>query len=127
MTHHDMDREAGRVRDAIVELREADARDARSASSFHAVLRRKAASSGQWRFDYRRAMLAASLVALAVLGYRMMLGRSAPLELPREVAALAAWRPMTDVLLDTPGRHLLRGGMPLGASILDVNFNGALR
>lgn len=122
------DREAERVRAAIAELRQADALRARAGASLFDVLQRSAGrrSRGRVRLRPWRMLAAASLAALAILGYRAV-NRVTPLELPREVAALSAWRPMTDVLLDTPGRHLLRGGAPLGASILDVNSTGAFR
>ena len=127
---HDSGKDAERVRAAMLELRAAvasDAGDARSEASFHAVLHRRAPSRRPWRLDPRKVLLAASIAGLAVLGYRAAMARSEQLELPREVAALSMWRPMTDVLLDTPGRQLLRGGTPFGASILDINLDGALR
>jgi hypothetical protein len=124
MTHHDGDAEL--VRDAIADLRAGDTIDARAGDSFAATLHRVPAR-GSRRATVRTALLAASVVALAVLGYRVAGVRPTPLELPREVAALSAWRPLTDPLLETPGRELLRGGTPLGTSILDLNLNGVLR
>jgi hypothetical protein len=126
MTHHDGDAEL--VRNAIAELRAADTIDSRAGDSFAAMLRRVPARRNR-RVTARTVLLAASVVALAVVGYRVadVQPTPPPLELPREVAALSAWRPMTDPLLETPGRELLRGGRPLGTSILDLNLNGALR
>ena len=49
------------------------------------------------------------------------------LTVPPDVVALVAWRPMTDALLETPGRELLRQPPPLGASILDTGTGGNLR
>lgn len=124
MMHHDSDAEL--VRAAIAELRAGDASEAGAGDSFDAALRRVPARRNR-RVTARTVLLAASVAAIAVLGYRVAGVRPVPLELPREVAALSAWRPLTDPLLDTPGRELLRGGTPLGASILDVNLNGVLR
>lgn len=121
------DRDAERVRAAIAELREGDALHASAGAPFHAVLRRDRRSPRRVRLHPWRMLAAASLAGLVIFGYRAAAGRAKPLELPREVAALSAWRPMTDVLLETPGRQLLRGGSPLGASILDVNSTGAFR
>lgn len=125
MTLHDSDAEL--VRAAIGELRTADTRDARAGESFAAVLRHRVPERGNFRVTWRTVLVAASVVALAVLGYHTVGAHSRRLELPREVAALSTWRPMTDALLETPGHELLRGGTPLGESILDVNFTGALR
>ena len=118
-----------RVRRAVRELRDADARrDA--APSFAAVLSRDRARPG-WRVSPARLALAAALVVAAVLGARAVRSppepAPAPLRLPREVAALSTWRPITDVLLETPGRRLLRDASPLDASIINVNITGESR
>ena len=63
-------------------------------------------------------MLAAGLVLLASgTAYRTMVAHKR-LTVPREIAALAAWRPATDVLLATPGSALLRSSPNLGLSLL---------
>ena len=116
-----------RVRDAIQELRVADAEARRAAPSFESVLRRRVERG--WRPSVARLAVAATLVIAAVAGYRAVRGATRPerLVLPREVAALSAWRPMTDVLLETPGRQMLQNPAPLGASIINVNFTGVPR
>jgi len=116
-----------RVRDAIQELRVADAEARRAAPSFESVLRRRVERG--WRPSVARLAVAATLVIAAVAGYGAMRGGtpSERMVLPREVAALSAWRPMTDVLLETPGRQMLQNPAPLGASIINVNFTGVPR
>jgi hypothetical protein len=65
-------------------------------------------------------------VVAAVGVYRAL---SAPprLMVPSEVVALSAWRPTTDVLLQTSVRDLLRQSPQLGASLIDINIAGDLR
>lgn len=120
MTHEELRR-------AVQELRDADARRA-VVPSFAAVLGRARARPA-WRVSPVRLALAASLLVASVLGARAVFARPepAPLRLPREVAALSGWRPITDVLLETPGRRLLRDAAPLDASIINVNITGELR
>jgi hypothetical protein len=70
--------------------------------------------------------LAATLLIVAVLGYRAATSRPR-LTLPREVAALSTWRPVTDVLLENSTGALLRSSSPLSESLINVNTQGALR
>lgn len=121
MTHPDRDTEA--LRSALADLRAAD--EAR-APRFGDVVDRRRRVRAQ-RLSPMKAAFAAALVAAALLGYRVTAGRAGRLTLPKEVAALSAWRPLTDVLLETPGRNLLRSASPLGASIINVNTKGELR
>lgn len=125
MTRYDRDDES--LRSAFAELRAADER---SAPSFEDVLARRA-SSGRSTFTGasagRRFAIAAGLVLVAGLTYRVIDARAARLTVPREVIALSAWRPGTDVLLDTPGRSLLRHAPQLGASMIDVKLKGEFR
>ena len=117
-----------RIRDAIQELRSADGQGRRSAPSFESVVRRRAQRNDAWRPSIARLAVAATLVIAAVFGYRAREGtRAERIVLPREVAALSTWRPMTDALLETPGRQMLRNPAPLGASIINVNFTGVPR
>jgi hypothetical protein len=125
MSPYDRDDES--LRSAFAELRVADER---SAPSFEDVRARRA-PSGRSVFAAasvgRRLAVAAGLVLLAGLAYRMIGARTARLTVPREVIALSAWRPGTDVLLDTPARSLLRHAPQLGASLIDVKLTGEFR
>jgi hypothetical protein len=63
-------------------------------------------------------LLAAALVLLASgTEYRAIVARRR-FTVPREIVALAAWRPGTDVLLATPGSAMLRSSPSLDASLL---------
>jgi hypothetical protein len=71
----------------------------------------------------------AAVVLLAVGSAYRAVTHSDQLIVPREVIALASWRPSTDVLLETPGRDLLRatptlGTSILGATVLDIRSTG---
>ena len=115
------------VRRAIEELRESDLRSG-DTPSLPGLLQRKHVRR-QLRIAWPRSarlVLAVALLLVAVFGYGR-LTRPAPMSLPREVIALSTWRPMTDVLLDTPGRELLRDATPLGRSIINVNTTGVSR
>jgi hypothetical protein len=123
MTAHDRDDEA--LRSAFAELRVADER---SAPSFEDVLSRRASRAPfVGAAAARRLAVAAGLVLAAGLTYHAIGVRAARLTVPREVIALSAWRPGTDVLLDTPGRNLLRHAPQLGASLIDVKLKGEFR
>lgn len=121
MTHPDRDSEA--LRSALSELR---AVDEQQAPQFREIVDRRRRVRAQ-RLSPMKLAFAAALVAAAVLGYRVTAERAGRLTLPKEVAALSAWRPLTDVLLETPSRNLLRSASPLGASIINVNIKGELR
>jgi hypothetical protein len=114
MTTHDRDDE--RLRGALAELRTAERA---GAPPFATVLARRAKRPASARRPSMRvALLAAALVLLASgTAYRAIVARR-PLRVPREVVALVAWRPPTDVFLTTPGSALLRTPPPLGASLL---------
>jgi hypothetical protein len=93
--------EGSAVRDS---LRAADERDA---PVFYAVVARaRRPRVSAWHPP--RAALAVALVLVigGTLVYRS--ARPQPLTVPDEVLALSSWRPMTDVLLGTPNRGLLR-------------------
>jgi hypothetical protein len=120
-----------RLRDAIQELRATERATLKAAPSFESVLRRRAQRREVYRPSVTRLAVAAALVIAAVASYRAVReeggARSERLVLPREVAALSTWRPMTDVLLETPGRQVLRSPAPLGASIINIDFTGVPR
>ena len=116
--------ESDDVRRAIQELRDRDTRFAGAPSLASVMQRRRTPRTARLVSPVRIALAAAALV-VAVLGYGISVRRPhpapphrTPLVLPREVAALSTWRPMTDVLLNTPGRELLRDTSPLGRSII---------
>jgi hypothetical protein len=123
MTHHDRDDES--LRSAFAELRAADQR---SAPAFEDVVaRRVAAQPIGGAPAVRRLAIAAGLVLATGLAYRAIAARAGRLTVPTEVIALSAWRPATDVLLETPGRSLLKHAPRLGASMIDITPPGELR
>jgi len=123
MTH--CDRDADSVRAAIEALRLADSRRSDTAApAFRSVLTRQRKVRAPVRFSPARLAAAAAVVTTLALGYRATTGRPKGLTLPTEVAALANWRPVTDVLLETPGRYLLRETPSLGASIISATITG---
>jgi hypothetical protein len=110
------DRDDETLRSALAELR---AEERAGAPAFEGVLARRTHRPG-------RRGLAPMLLGLAAAGlvflasgtaYRAMVARKR-LTVPREIVALAAWRPATDVLLATPGSALLRSSPNLGLSLL---------
>lgn len=117
------DHESDVIRSAVRELRAADER---AAPSFGAVLsRRRTGRAVAWPVG--RLVLAASLLLAvgAAVAYRATLpGR---LTLPPEVVALSAWRPITDVLLETPNRSLLSETPRLSASFISTRYTGDIR
>lgn len=125
MTQRDMPDD---VRRAIQEVRDRDMLSG-DAPSLAAVLRRRHVRGGPRTASPARLAFAAALVVAVVLGYRSIAHslRREAMPLPREVLALSRWRAMTDVLLETPGRDLLRDTSPLAGSIINVNTTGAFR
>lgn len=121
MTEHDRDDEA--MRAALADLRAADEREA---PAFDEVLARGASASHS-RLHVGRLAIAAALVLAAVGVYRALSARGSRLTVPSEVVALSAWHPATDVLLETPGKNLLRQTPQLGASLIDISITGDFR
>jgi len=103
------------LRAAFSELQE---QEQRGTPSFASVLAERPAERERL-FGGLSLRLAVAVTAIVLVGatYRLV-ARATRLTVPREVVALAAWRPATDVLLETPGSTLLRGVPRLGASIL---------
>ena len=123
MTPLDRDDEA--LRSVFAELRGADER---STPSFEDVVARRVSRAPfVVASAARRFAIAAGLVLAAGFMYRAISARASRLTVPREVIALSTWRPGTDVLLDTPGRNLLRHAPQLGASLIDVKLKGDFR
>jgi hypothetical protein len=114
VTTHDRDDET--LRSALAELR---AEERAGAPPFDRVLARRTHRPGSPGLrPMLLGLVAAGLVLLASgTAYRAIVARKR-LTVPREVAALAAWRPATDVLLATPGSALLRSSPDLGLSLL---------
>ena len=112
MTTHDRDDDA--LRGALAELR---TEDRAGAPSFEHVLARRTRQSGSTRrASILVGLLAASLLLLVTdTARRAIVGRPR-LTVPREIVALAAWRPATDMLLATPGSALLRSSPALARS-----------
>jgi hypothetical protein len=129
VTTHDRDAEA--LRDAIAELR---ATERGEAPSFDDVLARR--TDERWATSpasMRLRLVAAGLVLLVVgAAYRAIVAPRR-LTVPREIVALAVWRPATDVFLATPGSALLRSSPTLGTSLLgampvtDIGSGGGQR
>jgi hypothetical protein len=119
------DRDDAAIRAALADLRAADEREA---PAFDAILARRA-SSLRARPHVGRLAIAAGLVLAAVGVYSVLraLGGGPRLTVPREVAALSTWRPVTDVLLETPARDVLRHMPRLGSSLIDISITGDFR
>jgi hypothetical protein len=117
------DRDDDAIRAAFEHLRVADRREA---PSFDAVLQRRQQSSPV-RPPWRSLAIAAVLVLVAGVTYRASTTRRERLTVPKEVVALSAWRPATDVLLETPVRNLLRETPQLGSSLINSKITGELR
>jgi hypothetical protein len=111
------------LRASLADLRAADELEA---PAFDAVLARRASTS-RARPHVGRLAIAAGLVLAAAGIYRVVSTRAPRLTVPSEVVALSTWRPATDVLLETPGRDMLRYTPQLGASLIDINLTGDLR
>lgn len=114
MTTPDDDRA---LREAFSELR---AEERRELPSFAKVLARRLAERERLVSRLPLLRLAAAMTAFVLVGaaYQFLSTRATRLTVPRAVVALAAWRPATDVLLETPGSTMLRELPRLGASIL---------
>ena len=127
MTQRDREYEA--LRAALEELR---AGDEGETPAFDAILRLRASRRSLERRQLRRLALAAGLAVAAGLmvatgiGYRAVIARGDRLTVPREVVSLSAWRPASDVLLETPVRDLLKAPQ-LGASLINTGIPGDLR
>jgi hypothetical protein len=65
-----------------------------------------------------RAVIAAALLLVVGSALIYKSARPQPLTVPAEVLALSSWRPMTDALLETSNRQLLREVPRLDASLL---------
>jgi hypothetical protein len=113
VTTHDPEDDA--LRGALAELR---VEDRAGAPSFERVLARRTHRTG----PTRRASIVVGLAAAALLLLVTDTARRAidrpRLTVPPEIVALAAWRPVTDVLLTMPGSALLRSSPSLGPSLL---------
>lgn len=113
------DREDALVRAVFQDLKRDDAR---ALSPFDTVLTRA---------DPRRARLHSSpvlrlaaagvVIAAASVTYQAVAARENPFNVPPEAAALAAWRPATDVLMPAPPT-LFGAGVTLGGSILNFSL-----
>jgi hypothetical protein len=114
MTTHDSDAEM--LRGALAELR---AEERAEAPPFDDVLARRTPARGFLSAPsmFLR-LLAAALVFFVVGSAYQAIVAQRRLTVPREVVALAAWRPATDMLLATPGSALLRASPTLGTSLL---------
>ncbi len=113
------------LRAALADLRAADRRQA---PAFAGVVARSVhGQRGSLAGPLLRLGAAAAVALAAGIGYHAYTLHQRRLTVPPEVVALVAWRPMTDALLETPGRELLRQPPPLGASILDTGTGGNLR
>ena len=121
MTQRDREYEA--LRAALEELRVADEREA---PAFDAILGRRTSQRSLKRPQLRRLALAAGLVVATGIGYRWVIARGDRLTVPREVVSLSAWRPASDVLLETPVRDLLKAPQ-LGASLIHTGIPGDFR
>lgn len=122
------DREGDALRSAIQELRSFDEG---TAPSFEAILaRRRGRRRGRRWPSWSPARLAtAAGIAIAVAGalVHRAASRPEPFTVPSEVLALSAWRPITDVLLETPNRALLREAPRLSASLIPSHDLGGSR
>jgi hypothetical protein len=75
-----------------------------------------------------RILAVATIAGIAATGlHRALTTGPSRLVVPDDVRLLSAWRPATDVLLETPGSAMLRITPRLGASLIDIPFNGASR
>jgi hypothetical protein len=120
------DRDDDMLRATFAELRRDDGQ---AAPGFESVVaRRESRDDGSRSVSWPLLRLAAAAVVIFALGtaYRAVVARDSKLTVPREVVALAAWRPATDVLLETPFKDFLRHTPRLGASLLDTS-TGELR
>jgi len=122
----DRERDTITVRRAMDALRSADES---SVPSFDVVRSRARRPGEPMRWSGVRIMTIAAVAAVAVIsvvGTNRLQSRARPqLAVPADVRELSNWRPATDVLLDTPGRALLRISPQLGASLITLPVIGA--
>jgi hypothetical protein len=75
-----------------------------------------------------RLLAVATIAGIAAIGlHRAMTARTSSLVVPDDVRLLSTWRPATDGFLETPGSAMLRISPRLGASLIDIPFNGVSR
>ena len=112
------DREDALVRAAFQDMKR---EDARALSPFDTVLTR--ANSRRDRLHLSpvlRLAAAGVVIAAASVTYQAVAAHENPFIVPPDVAALAAWHPVTDVLMPAP-TTLFGADVTLGASILNFN------
>ncbi|MDB4869868.1 MAG: hypothetical protein JWL97_872 [Gemmatimonadales bacterium] len=105
------------IRQRFAQLRESDREAAPSFARTYARARTRRSVGAMLRV---RPLVIGAAAAVVVAAVWLANGRPfSPHTAPPPIAAIAAWRAPTDVLLRTPGNELL-GEMPaLGASVLD--------
>lgn len=112
------DREDAQVRAAFEDLKR---EDARAWSPFDTVLTRAYPRRARLRSSPMLRLAAAGVViAAASVTYRAVKARENAFVVPPDVAAFAAWRPATDVLMPAP-TTLFDADLSLGGSMLDFN------
>ena len=116
------DREDALVRAALQDLKRDDAR---TLPPFDTVLTRACPRRARLRSSPVLRLAAAGVViAAASVTYQSVQPRDITFTVPPEAAALAAWRPATDVLMPAPAT-LFGADVTLGGSIL--NFSSPAR
>lgn len=116
------DREDALVRAALQDLKRDDAR---TSPPFDTVLTRAYPRRARLHSSPVLRLAAAGVViAAASVTYQAVQPRDIPFHVPPEAAALAAWRPATDVLMPAPAT-LVGADVTLGGSIL--NFSSPAR
>ncbi|MGH7678352.1 MAG: hypothetical protein ACRENU_07795 [Gemmatimonadaceae bacterium] len=107
------------IRSAMRELRAADACEA---PAFAAVLepRHRRRTFDAWTF-VGMAVAASALIAAGVDATLRIQAWRTRLVVPTEVRELSAWRPMTDVLLQTPNAGILIQPPGMDQSLLPIN------
>jgi hypothetical protein len=119
------ERSDGSAVDLRSKLRSLRAADEHEAPAFDAVVARVRRSRALvWHPP--RAAIAAALVFIAASALVYRAARPQPLTVPAEVLALSTWRPLTDVLLETPNRQFLTDMPDLDATTLPVPRTPAL-
>lgn len=110
-----------RDEDILAAFRRLRAHDERSAPPLEQVLAGGEAdrSHAAGRFAWPLPVAIAASVIVAIGTY--VITSKPRMTVPHEVVALSAWRPATDVLLETPGRRVLTHAPELGASLIDLN------
>jgi hypothetical protein len=105
------------IRDRFAQLRESDRGSAPSFARTYAHARTRRSVGARLRV---RPLVIGSAAAVVIAAVWLANARSfSPHTATPTIAAIAAWRAPTDILLRTPGNELL-GEMPaLGASVLD--------